>query len=298
MRAPVAIIFLCAALSCVVTACGDDSEAGDRDAFISQVCAEYSDCCAAAGLPADGAQCRAFYGAFAPSSGYDKATGQACLDEVRALPDKCASGSLDTPSCDKVFSGSAGTSKPGEPCEDNRDCAPSNEGEMECVGRTVDGATVRRCQERLRGEQGSTPCLGTVEGNTTSFAGGPSEPVPSGYLCHVADGLACDSDSGACQKLPAVGEPCASGFNRCVPTAYCAFPDNTCQTRLALGEACEQDDECQENAYCEPSAKTCKAQVASGDACTTNAECESGQCANGKCEGQSNFGLALLCGSN
>jgi hypothetical protein len=298
MRTPVAIIFFCAVVSCVVAGCGDDNEAGNRDEFISQICAEYADCCAAAGLPADGSQCRAFYSAFAPSSGYDQAAGQACLDEVRLLPDKCANGALNTSSCEKVFAGSAGTSKPGEPCEDNRDCAPSDKGEIECVRHIGSGATVSQCEERLRGEQGSAPCLGTVEGNITSFSGGPAEPVPSGYLCHVADGLACDSQTGACQPLPKVGEPCGSGFSRCLPTAYCAFSDNTCQARLALGETCAQDEECQKGAYCAPASKSCETQLAVGDACTTNAECGSDACSNGKCAGSNDFGLVLLCGSD
>jgi hypothetical protein len=298
MRA-LAIIFFSGALSCLVAGCGDDSKgAGDQDQFISQVCAEYADCCEAAGRPSDGAQCRAFYGAFAPSSGYDQVAAQACLDEIRAVPDKCASGGLSTPSCDKVFAGSSGTGKPGDPCEDNRDCAPSDEGEVECVGHFSDGAMVRQCEERLHGEEGSAPCLGTVEGNVTSYSGGSGEPVSSGYLCHVAEGLACDYESGACKKLPALGEACASGFYQCPPEAYCAFPENTCQARLALGEACEQDEECKENAYCEPNGSTCAAQRAVGEACTANAQCESAACTNGKCEASNDFTLALLCGSN
>ncbi len=41
--------------------CGEsDSGAGTQDQFISQLCAEFADCCEAADRPSDGAQCRAF----------------------------------------------------------------------------------------------------------------------------------------------------------------------------------------------------------------------------------------------
>jgi hypothetical protein len=274
----------------------DSGGAGTKDQFLAQVCDEYADCCVAAGRPGDGAQCRAFYGAFAPPN-YDQAAADACLAEIRALgADKC-DFSLDTPSCDKVFS-EGGTAQPGDPCEDDADCAPSGEGDVECVSDFSVDSTIQQCQVRATGVAGSTPCVGTVDGNVT-FSSGSDDGIPTmGYLCHIADGLTCDSTSGACQPLGAVGEPCV-GFDGCVPSAYCDFASNSCLARKALGEPCAGDDECQAGGYCDPGAateSTCLASRAQGEACTSNSECASDNCTNQKCGANDDLALAFLCG--
>jgi len=300
MRAFTAI-FLCGALASGAVGCGESESngAGNQDQFITQLCAEFADCCEAAGRPSDGAQCRAFYGAFVPMSGYDQAAAQACLNEVRAADNKCEDmSSMNTPSCAKVFASVRGTKQPGEACEDDDDCAPAASGQVDCASDFVDGATVQKCQVRLPGKAGSTPCVGTVDGNVT-FYGGAAEGIPTtGYLCDLADGLSCDSQTGACESLAAVGEACSSGIYQCVPAAYCAFAEGMCKARLALGAACRGDDECQEAAYCAPSSSTCVGQRATGEACATNAECESGDCINQKCAAQNDLALVFLCGSN
>src|SRR5688572_15688470 len=109
--------------------CGD-SDADNKDEFIEQLCAEFSDCCKAAGRPSDGAQCRAFYGAFVPAAGYDPVAAQSCLDEVRARTDSCDTSSASAPTCGKVFAAaSGGTKQPGEACEDDDECAAPETGE-------------------------------------------------------------------------------------------------------------------------------------------------------------------------
>jgi len=281
--------------------CGNSESDGasNKNEFIASLCAEFADCCAAAGLPADGAQCRAFYGAFAPAGSYDQASASACLQEIRAQGSaKCDMASGETPSCEKVFA-SGGTAEPGDACEDDADCAPSDEGETECVSEFVGDASIQQCQVRVPGVEGSSPCVGTVDGNII-FGSGGDETIPTkGYLCNTADGLTCDSQSGACEALGAVGEPCSGGLYACVQTAYCDFGAGVCQQRLALGEACAGDDECQASAYCEPSDSTCAARRAVGEACMTNAECVSDNCTNQTCGGdQSNLALVFLCGSN
>jgi hypothetical protein len=283
----------CAAIGC---SDGESGGAGNKDQFLAQVCDEYADCCVAAGRPGDGAQCRAFYAAFAPPN-YDQAAADACLAEIRALGgDKC-DFSRSTPSCEKVFS-SGGSAQPGEACEDDADCAPSDEGEVECASDFTIDATVQQCQVRVTGVAGSTPCVGTVDGNVT-FSSGTAEGIPAmGYLCHIADGLTCDSTTGACQALAAVGEPCA-GFDGCVTSAYCDFASGSCLERKALGEPCGTDDECQEGGYCDQSAatdSTCLASRAQGEACTTNSECASDNCTNQECGPVDDFTLAFICG--
>lgn len=279
--------------------CGD-SEADTKDEFIAQLCAEFADCCVAVGRPGDGAQCRAFYGAFLSStSGYDQAAADACLDEFRALGSgKCDSASRSTPSCNKVFVSSGGTAKPGEACEDDSDCAPPAAGEVECVSNFVGDATVQQCQVRLPGTEGSAPCVGTVEGNLTVSVGGGDDIPAQGYLCDVADGLSCDSQSGACQALGEVGEACSGGQYACVPSAYCDFTDRMCKASLAVGAACQGFDECVEGASCDTTTGTCVALLAAGEACSSYSDCASGNCVNQKCEASDDLGLVLLCGSS
>jgi hypothetical protein len=297
MRAAIWAMFLGGALSSVAVGCGDDSDgAGDKEHFISQLCAEYAGCCEAAGRPSDGAQCRAFYGAFVSAASYDQAAADACLEELRAEPDICDNGSASTPSCSRVFSSARGTKKPGEPCEDDDDCAAAEAGRVECVSSFSAGASVQQCQVRLPGQAGSSPCVGTVDGNITYYSGTDDTIPPTGYLCDRADGISCNGQTGACESLAAVGEPCSG--SQCVPSAYCDFMEGVCKQQLELGAACTDDEECMEDAYCATSGKTCAARAATGAACTTNAECASDRCTNQKCAVEENLSLTFLCGTN
>jgi hypothetical protein len=281
-----------------VVGCGkSDSEgAGDKDQFIAQLCAEFSDCCKAAGRPSDGAQCRAFYGAFTPATGYDQTAATACLEEVRATGgNKCEAGSSNTPSCRKVFE-SSGTKQPGETCDDDSDCAPAESGESACASSFVGGATVQQCQTRLVGKAGSSPCIGTIEGSTTFFSNS-DEIATTGYTCDVADGLACDDATGACTALAAIGETCSGGgFYQCVAGAYCS--QGTCRGRVAVGSACTFGDDCVDGASCSQDSQTCVALLAAGAACTSSSDCASSNCTNQKCSANDDLSLTFLCGSN
>jgi hypothetical protein len=301
MKASIGAVVLGGALVlALATACGesDSGSAGNKDQFISQMCAEFSDCCAAAERPSDGAQCRAFYGAFAPAAGYDEAAASDCLAELRALgSDKCETYAFDAPSCDDVFS-AGGTKQPGEPCEEDSECAPSEDGDVECVSDFVGDATVQQCQVRLVGEAGSSPCVGTKDGNVIYGSGSSDEGIPAtGYLCHVADGLSCDSATGACEAMGAPGEPCAGGLYSCVPVAYCDFATQTCQERLALGATCASHDECAESAYCDDTDSVCVKRRGKGEGCTSNQECSSDNCTNETCGANDDLSLTFLCGS-
>lgn len=302
MKAGIGAIILggALALGLVTVGCSDSDSggAGSKDQFISQMCAEFSDCCAAADRPSDGSQCRAFYGAFAPAAGYDEAAANACLAELRGLgSDKCQTDATDAPSCDEVFS-AGGTKQPGEECVEDSDCAPAEEGDVECVSDFVDDATVQQCQVRLVGEAGSSPCVGTKDGNLIFGSGSQDGGIPpTGYLCHVADGLSCDSATAACVAMGAPGEPCAGGLYSCVSTAYCDFATQTCRQRLSLGATCGSDDECEPSAYCDETDAVCVARRAKGQDCTSNAECTSDNCTNGTCGADEDLALTFLCGA-
>jgi hypothetical protein len=276
--------------------CADDP----KEAFIAAYCDIFQPCCAEAGLRADGQQCRFFLGALAPG-GYNAQAGEACLAEFRAAamqPGFCqTSMSMESEACSMVFP-STGTKQPGATCEDTNECARSPEGEVSCESTFVNGATIQKCQVQVRGQEGNTPCLGTVEGNFTSYALSTGDVLPRGYLCHVADGLYCQ-DGGACTRLKQVGEVCMGGFvSDCARTTYCDFSQRMCLARKVAGEACTGSDECEEGMFCPTNGRVCSAQSANGAACTESAQCVSQSCTNGTCQaGLDDFGLILICGS-
>jgi hypothetical protein len=284
--------------------CGG-GDAATPSSFISKYCELFSPCCQMAGLPTDGNQCRTFLGAFTAAGDYDRSAGEACLADLSAMSGKadfCAAGG-NSDACDRVFNGGGGGSKkPGEACTEDSDCAPSSEGKVECQSRTVMGMEKRICQVQIRGKEGDTPCVGTVDGNITSFSySGTSMDIPSrGFLCYMSDGLRCDSTAGACVKLKAAGEMCSGSSIECVKTTYCDFTMRKCLDRKPAGAPCASSTECADGNACgSASPRVCVAQLADGAACTQSAQCRSGQCVNGKCDktGSTDFGLALLCGS-
>lgn len=296
MRASITAVVFRAALAFgfAATACGGDDSAGNKDQFIAKLCAEYMPCCQAAGRPSDGAQCRAFYSAFVSSAGYDANAASACLDEFRAAGDKKCSGDPDTPSCSKVFARNTGTTKPGDACEQDSDCAPADSGKVVCEHAFINSASVQQCQVQMVGKAGSTPCIATIEGSSSFSAGGDTLPA-SGYTCDTADGLACDDESGACVALPQIGEMCLSGFYPCVTDAYCSA--GTCKGKSEAGFACDSSSACVEGTYCDTEKQLCAASLATGAACTSSTQCASNDCTNGKCSAGNDFSLTLLCGS-
>jgi hypothetical protein len=269
---------------------GDDAAAPvNADEFITELCADFEPCCAAAGLPADAARCRGIYETVIPREGYDSAAAGACLAEIRSLKDKCG-GSEATPSCDRVFRGSGGTKQPGEECESASDCATPNEGTVLCD--FTGDSTARKCQVVLTGKNGSSPCVATIFGNVWI---GEGSFESSGYSCNAGAGLACDAVSRECRPLANAGEKCVGG-NYCVASAYCDRADSTCRPRDANGEAC-QDGSCVVGHYC-GDAGACVDQLKDGAVCTQSVQCLSNSCENGKCEGRNDAAEALLCGSN
>jgi hypothetical protein len=287
----------------LLLSCGGGGGAGTSSEFIASYCDLLAPCCAMANRKADGKQCRALLGAFAPTM-YDARAGQTCLNELRAASGKAdfCTSDLNNVSCDGAFPQSAaGTKKPGETCTEDDDCAPSAEGRVECQHLSSGGAEIRKCQLQVTGKEGDQPCVGTVEANGTSFSFGTGSDIPTrGYLCRVADGLHCDWKTNVCTRFKAVGTDCAT-MDECGPTAFC---DSTrkCAARKNAGEACTGGfgrAECVEAAYCQAASMTCAAKLGNGAACTGDEECKSTSCVNGKCEGDVplDFGLALLCGS-
>jgi len=286
--------------------CGDDGGAGTTSAFVNSFCDLMQPCCAMAGRPADGKQCRLLYTAFAPAN-YNPTAGEACLNALRAVsgqPNYCTETVNNVPACDDAFPDAPGmgSKKPGEDCNQDNDCAPSSEGKVECQHTLSGGVEIRKCQVQVTGKEGDKPCAGTVEGNVTSYNPITGSEIPvKAYLCRTADGLYCDWDTDTCTRFKAVGEAC-SGSMDCGRGAFCET--GKCAARKAAGQMCMggfgSRQECVDGLFCQESSMTCAAQMGHGAACTESEECKSRDCVNGKCEGEipDDLGLAFLCGGN
>lgn len=282
--------------------CGG-GEASTASEFAASYCGLLKPCCAMAGLPTDGQQCQALIGFF--GAGYQADKGKACLDEMRAASqrsDFCESANTNSATCDAVFVTATGKKKPGEACEDDDECAPSGEGDVECATEFVGNAQIRKCQVQVRGKEGDGPCSATVDGNITFGGGGSANDVPAKtFTCHVADGLSCSSQTGKCTKIAPVGGACTSSFQSyaCVDAAFCDSTKMMCVAKLAVGSPCSLGSTCVDAAYCDDSNDTCVARRADAATCDDDEQCQSDNCVNGKCakdSSASDFGLAFICG--
>lgn len=146
----------------------------------------------------------------------------------------------------------------------------------------------------MKGVDGSTPCIGTIEGNATWYSGIGDEVPLEGYLCDKAEGLFCSSSTQACTKLAATGEDCYS--SECVDGTYCDYSSGgTCVALLPIGADCPTYDACVATAYC-PDAGQCTARLPDGSACETSESCLSDSCVNKKCDASDDLGLSFICG--
>jgi hypothetical protein len=288
-----------ALLVSLVIGCSSSSSSGSN-AFVSDYCDAFAPCCAKAGRPSDGSQCKAFIGAFTSGSGFDQAAADKCLADINATKNNanfCDTGT-SPPSCSKVFQSSSGggTKKPGETCSTDSECASSAEGKAQCGDIFKDGMTIRKCQIVIVGKAGDSPCVETIDGNITYFSGSSTtmDVPPKGYSCDKASGLRCDSSTEKCVALGKEGDSCTTS-DACEKTLYCesgSMPK--CAARKPVGSTCTFS-ECVTNAFCDNTSKTCVAKTPAGGACTTSSACEGGSCVNGKC-GSNDLGLAFLCG--
>lgn len=293
---------------------GSGGSAATADAFIADFCDQYAPCCVKFGKSGDTAACRALYSGAASRATYDPAKGEVCLNGLRAAsannPKYCEEGpdGATEEACDGVFATSSpsGGKAPGEPCDSDRDCAASTEGEVDCASSFANGATERRCQVQLRAKEGD-PCDGYMDGSSTSTSFGGGEFQPKIGLCYTADNLYCannandanDANEKKCRRMADVGGDCTSARFSCVKTATCDLQAKRCAARKAIGEACtgsSSSDVCVEGATCREG--KCAALLAIGAPCTTSLECTSSSCVNGKCDaGLANIALAFICGN-
>ncbi len=277
-----------------LASCGGGG-AGTKEDFIASYCDKLSPCCEQEGLSGDSEKCKSFLGAFATGT-YDPATGDACLAAIDASSTFCKDGSV--PECQGVFDSASGSVKPGGECTDTSDCAPSSEGQVDCAfAFSSGGGQIQKCQVQIDGKAGDTPCVGTRDGNVTSFVSA-DDVAPKGYICDVANKLFCDQDTKKCTTTRVIGDACTGSSSECGDDGYCDFSSQKCATRLDAGSPCSGFDSCKSGAYCDFDTSTCITSIPDGSPCTSGSSCESGSCVNGKCGSNSSSGLSLLCGGN
>jgi hypothetical protein len=276
----------------VGSGCKDSKKEDPAAAFIARYCDVYKPCCMAAGLPTDGAACRAL---FAEAPAYDAAAGEACLSGLQQASGQagfCEGDVAPPTSCAQALGGSTNGA-----CILDSDCPPPDQGDARCISGSMNGKVVHQCQTQTRGQLGSTPCVGSVRGGVTQYRGTSDGSIPAqGTLCDAADGLRCDGT--ACVALGAAGEGCSGLSEECVDGTFCDVTVGQCAARKALGAACiDQALECQDGAYCDAASMTCVAQLDIGGACTDNGQCRTANCgADGQCAATPSIGASAFCG--
>jgi hypothetical protein len=227
-----------------------------------------------------------------PSAAYNATAGESCLAGLQAIASQlgfCEGDVMPPQTCAQAFGGAAGG------CIQDSDCAAPGQGDdVRCVSGFANGAEIRKCQVQIRGQVGSTPCVGSVRDGVTLYGGVGGGIPDQGYLCDAADGLRCDGS--ACVALKVPGEPCDLTSD-CAEAAFCDVATGACAPRKPIGADClGQALECQGGSFCDDAVLTCAAQRDLGAGCTENTHCLSGNCPGGACEPTPSIGPNALCG--
>jgi hypothetical protein len=274
--------------------------------FNETFCGYIAPCCKQLGIqPTGDMSCTELMNLLSMGAKYDSAKGDACLAKMKAevaAGTFCNGGTGDTPSvCNEVYSSDQkrGNKKAGEVCDFDNDCALPAQGEVRCAADFSVDPIVSKCQVRVAGALGSSPCAGTQDGEM--FTGSSGDAFQSSItVCHTADGVKCDSTKSTCVALAATGSRC-SYTSDCVRTDYCTSgTSSVCATKLGAGATCVVADDapCGKDLYCAASSKTCVATLPNGSACSDSDMCQSGYCST-TCQANplaTAFGLALFCG--
>jgi hypothetical protein len=275
-------------------ACGSKSDDG-RGAYIASYCDAYRPCCSAAGLSVNAAQCRMVVGSVPPSATFDKSAADACVNGINQLTNQgqsCGADFQEPASCSQVFVVPPGTKPVGSTCTGDLDCAPVAGAMVHCITWFANGSNQSECQVETRGQQGSTPCFGTVE-NGVPTLGGDGTNFPSEVsLCYIDDGLYCDGTT--CVALKQLGDACAAS-SECVRSAFCDLSVGQCASLKATGNACNSSLECQPGTYCASTTAVCTPQLDIGAACDDPEACASGSCVAGACAALPNGNLSYIC---
>ncbi len=219
---------------------------------------------------------------------YDADKASECLD---GLSDQLSCQSLvdygqqNTPeACDQVFTGTVAV---GGECYASAECADNGTCDQTCgAGECCAGTCVAGDPTPDKADLGqdctNAACVDGLwcKTDSTNNTAVCAEPGGEGAACQGLSGcgadLACDGifGDGMCVRPAKPGETCdpSQGFGilACArDDNYCDTTDNTCKTRVAVGQACDaQQDNCVDYASCD--AGTCTQRPAENDACVAD----------------------------
>lgn len=277
-----------------VVACGGSTSSSgspvQKEDFSTQasdaLCDSLAGCCSTAGLPYDGAACRAGFAALLapqasnPKIAYDATAGGGCVAALRGLG--CAPLDGVREPCGNVF---AGTVPNGGPCSSSDECAAPAGGRAFCLGGQCHaeprGAAGDACSSTCTESGSSTSCAG-FGGVASGGADGGTSPGGDLARCYTNDGLTC-GPSDTCEKVPALSEPCT--FGGCGENAFCdqSGAAGVCAARRDVGGTCNGFDECVTTAFCDTASRKCATKKADGTTCQSGLECQGGSCRAGAC---------------
>lgn len=303
------LVLVMPVVAALVAACSSSSSGDTSTAsgFADEYCQLIEPCCADAGLSTTGTECQAFAALAASKGTYNASAGQACINALQSASKAsnfCTDLGGSVPQCNDVFGSGGGSAGPGQACKTDTDCAKATGGSAICFTQTTFGdggaSSTSTCVQTQNGAAGQGPCIATVRGDVTSYEWSTGTPPAMAYSCDTASGVSCNATTQKCTALAPTGQACQSDQD-CVASDYCAFgttSGSSCQPRVAAGSACggATGAECVTTATCDTSSSTCKELLPDGSSCSGGDACQSSICANGKCSGSGNLGLALLCG--
>jgi hypothetical protein len=231
---------------------------------------EYADCTSALGMVFTDDH----LSHYSPGRKLDPAAAGHCLARLRSSMDGCPGptpGQEGWPSECWIENLLVGTQEYGEPCANNRDCAPGG-----YCDETDPYAPVCAAAPGPGEDCGSTWYL-CAEGSYCSYRlGFQCERAPGpGESCFVDETHDGDADD--------VVDPCPGGT-----TCAGAGEGARCVPPHGLGEECTDGAGCAAGLHCDPdpgeAPATCVVQVEDGGECSSHSECLHGHCAvEGRC---------------
>jgi len=257
------------ALSVVAPSCGGSGDSilttpEERmfaASYADVVCSHIDTCCPAVGYrPRSQAECRAqaaddIWGLRAAGPVFDARQAAICLATISREYDTCVFPIWDSLDCVGVWHGEVPL---GGRCDFSFDCV--------VIDGSRGGCWDNACAEQHTSEEGG-PCGAGPDANHVF------------WQCDEDAGLFCETQTGVCQRVPALGEPCPSQI--CAPHSRC--DGSVCQPLTPTGGACDQfTDSCRPDGQCLDG--TCWALKNPGDSCNPATDaCLICACLDGHC---------------